>query len=289
MATSVRLIKKYPNRRLYDTQTSTYITLADVKQLVLEREDFQVIDAKSNDDLTRQILLQIILEEEAGGLPMFTAPMLSHIIRLYGNAMQGMMGSYLEKNIQAFIDIQGKLQEQSKAFYETNKIGPEMWTQFVNMQAPMIQSMMSNYIEQSKNLFVQMQENMQKQARSMFTGFPGFPGDKEVTAESNGELAMTATVAARRRVRNPKPTPSVGFVSLGCPKALVDSELIITQLRAEGYATSANVRRRRSGHRQYVRVYRRGRPRVARRDWRGARRKRQGHRHRMPGREEGRR
>ncbi len=179
MATAVRLIKKYPNRRLYDTQTSTYITLADVKQLVLDNENFQVVDAKSAEDLTRPILLQIILEEEAGGMPMFSAVMLSQIIRFYGNAMQGMMGSYLEKNIQAFIDIQGKLSEQSKAFYETNKIGPEMWTQFVNMQSPMIQSMMSNYIEQSKNLFVQMQENMQNQARSMFTGFPGFPGEKK--------------------------------------------------------------------------------------------------------------
>jgi len=179
MAAAVRLIKKYPNRRLYDTQTSTYITLADVKQLVLENENFQVVDAKSAEDLTRPILLQIILEEEAGGMPMFSAQMLSQIIRFYGNAMQGMMGSYLEKNIQAFIDIQGKLSEQSKAFYETNKIGPEMWTQFVNMQSPMIQSMMSNYIEQSKNLFVQMQENMQNQARSMFTGFPGFPGEKK--------------------------------------------------------------------------------------------------------------
>jgi polyhydroxyalkanoate synthesis repressor PhaR len=179
MATPVRLIKKYPNRRLYDTQTSTYITLADVKQLVLDNENFQVVDAKSAEDLTRPILLQIILDEEAGGMPMFSATMLSQIIRFYGNAMQGMMGSYLEKNIQAFIDIQGKLSEQSKAFYETNKIGPEMWTQFVNMQSPMIQSMMSNYIEQSKNLFVQMQENMQNQARSMFTGFPGFPGEKK--------------------------------------------------------------------------------------------------------------
>jgi len=179
MATPVRLIKKYPNRRLYDTQTSTYITLADVKQLVLDHENFQVVDAKSGEDLTRPILLQIILEEEAGGMPMFSAQMLSQVIRFYGNAMQGMMGSYLEKNIQAFIEIQGKLQEQSKAFYDSNKIGPEMWTQFVNMQSPMIQSMMSNYIEQSKNLFVQMQENMQNQARSMFTGFPGFPGQGE--------------------------------------------------------------------------------------------------------------
>jgi polyhydroxyalkanoate synthesis regulator protein len=90
------------------------------------------------------------------------------------------MGSYLEKNVQAFIDIQKKLQEQSQAFYSTNKIGPEMWTQYVNMQAPMIQTMMSNYIEQSKNLFVQMQENMQNQARSMFTTFPFQPpGDKK--------------------------------------------------------------------------------------------------------------
>jgi polyhydroxyalkanoate synthesis repressor PhaR len=180
MASALRLIKKYPNRRLYDTQTSTYITLADVKQLVLEQAEFQVIDAKSGDDLTRQILLQIILEEEQGGVPMFTPPVLSQIIRSYGNAMQGMMGSYLEKNVQAFIDIQKKLQEQSQAFYSTNKIGPEMWTQYVNLQAPMIQTMMSNYIEQSKNLFVQMQENMQNQARSMFTTFPFQPpGDKK--------------------------------------------------------------------------------------------------------------
>ncbi|MGE5665772.1 MAG: polyhydroxyalkanoate synthesis repressor PhaR [Betaproteobacteria bacterium] len=174
---ATRLIKKYPNRRLYDTETSTYITLADVKELVLGQEEFQVLDAKSGEDLTRQILLQIILEEESGGVPMFTAQMLSQIIRFYGNAMQGMMGSYLEKNIQAFIEIQGKLQENSKAFYDTNKIGPEMWTQFVNLQGPMVQSMMSNYIEQSKNLFVQMQENMQNQTRSMFGNFPptGFP------------------------------------------------------------------------------------------------------------------
>ena len=94
-ATSTRLIKKYPNRRLYDTQTSAYITLADVKQLVLETEDFKVLDAKSSEDLTRSILLQIILEEEAGGAPLFSSAMLSQIIRVYGHAIQGMMVSYL--------------------------------------------------------------------------------------------------------------------------------------------------------------------------------------------------
>jgi polyhydroxyalkanoate synthesis repressor PhaR len=175
---AVRLIKKYPNRRLYDTQTSSYITLADVKQLVLDQEEFKVVDAKNGEDLTRQILMQIILEEEQEGQPMFTPPVLSQIIRSYGNAMQGMMGSYLEKNVQAFVDIQNKLQEQSKAFYDSNKVGPELWAQFVSMQAPMLQSMMASYIEQSKDLFMQMQENMAKQARSMFSGFQ-FPQDKK--------------------------------------------------------------------------------------------------------------
>jgi len=179
------LIKKYPNRRLYDTQTSTYITLVDVKQLVIDQEEFQVVDAKTGEDLTRPILLQIILEEEQAGAPMFTSPVLAQIIRFYGNAMQGFMGSYLEKNVQAFIDIQQKLQEQSRAFYDSNKIGPEAWTQFVNLQSPMIQSMLTNYIEQSKNLFVQMQENMQNQTRSMFTAFPfAAPQDSKKSEKS---------------------------------------------------------------------------------------------------------
>lgn len=111
---ALRLIKKYPNRRLYDTQTSTYITLADVKQLVLANENFQVVDAKSGEDLTRSILLQIILEEESGGMPMFSSNMLAQIIRFYGHAMQGIMGSYLEKNIQAFMEIQQRMAEQSR-------------------------------------------------------------------------------------------------------------------------------------------------------------------------------
>ncbi|MCX7201350.1 MAG: polyhydroxyalkanoate synthesis repressor PhaR, partial [Burkholderiales bacterium] len=176
-SSSIRLIKKYPNRRLYDTRTSAYITLADVKQLVLDNEAFRVADAKTEEDLTRSILLQIILEEEAGGSPLFSAQMLSQIIRFYGDAMQGMMGAYLEKTMQAFLEIQGKFQEQSKAFYDGRGLptNPELWTQFMQVQAPMVQGMMSHYIDQSKNLFVQMQEQMQQQARTMFQGFP-FPG-----------------------------------------------------------------------------------------------------------------
>ncbi|HJW56094.1 MAG TPA: polyhydroxyalkanoate synthesis repressor PhaR [Burkholderiaceae bacterium] len=172
---SERLIKKYPNRRLYDTQTSSYITLSDVKQLVLDNEEFNVVDAKTDEDLTRSILLQIILEEESNGSPMFSSGALAQIIRYYGHAMQGMMGSYLEKNIQAFIDIQNKLTENSKGLYEGKPFSPEMWTQFMNVQGPMMQGMMSNYIEQSKGLFLQMQEQMQNQAKNMFSVFP-FPG-----------------------------------------------------------------------------------------------------------------
>ncbi len=92
-----RVLKKYPNRRLYDTRSSSYITLADVKDMVLKVEDFEVRDAKTGEDLTRSILLQIILDEESGGVPMFSAQMLAQIIRFYGHSMQAMMGTLLEK------------------------------------------------------------------------------------------------------------------------------------------------------------------------------------------------
>jgi len=116
MANATRLIKKYPNRRLYDTQTSAYITLADVKQLVLGNESFRVVDAKSGEDLTRSILLQIILEEEAGGAPLFSSPMLAQIIRFYGHAMQGMMGAYLEKTMQEQMQAQTRNMFQNFPF-----------------------------------------------------------------------------------------------------------------------------------------------------------------------------
>ena len=160
-----RVIKKYPNRRLYDTDTSTYITLAEVKQLVMDSESFVVRDAKTNEDLTRSILLQIILEEEAGGKPMFSEAALANLIRFYGHAAQGFMGTYLEKNVQAFTDIQAKLAEQSKT------VTPEMWAQFMTVQNPLMQGMMGNYVEQSKNMFEKMQEQVQKNTEQMLGAF----------------------------------------------------------------------------------------------------------------------
>jgi polyhydroxyalkanoate synthesis repressor PhaR len=160
-----RVIKKYPNRRLYDTETSTYITLADVKQLVMDKAPFVVRDAKSGDDLTRSILLQIILEEEAGGAPMFTEQVLANIIRFYGQAMQSYMGPYLEKNIQAMTEVQAQLAEKAQ------NLTPEMWARFMTMQSPMLQGLMGSYVEQSKNAFLQMQEQMQKNTEQVLGAF----------------------------------------------------------------------------------------------------------------------
>jgi polyhydroxyalkanoate synthesis repressor PhaR len=134
---SQRVIKKYPNRRLYDTDTSSYITLTEIKRLVMDSEVFAVVDAKSGEDITRSILLQIILEEEANGTPMFTAPVLANIIRFYGHTMQGMMGGYLEKNMQALMD----------------------------MQVPIVPGVTGN------NMFQQMQEQMQKQTEQFLGTF----------------------------------------------------------------------------------------------------------------------
>jgi polyhydroxyalkanoate synthesis repressor PhaR len=134
---SDRIIKKYPNRRLYDTDTSSYITLTEIKQLVMDSEAFIVLDAKTGEDLTRSILLQIILEEESQGSPMFTAPVLANIIRFYGHTMQGFMGGYLEKNMQALMD----------------------------MQSPMVKGVIG------ANMFTQMQEQMQKQTEQFLGTF----------------------------------------------------------------------------------------------------------------------
>ena len=167
-----RVLKKYPNRRLYDTQTSSYITLADVKEMVLEAQEFEVRDAKTGDDITRSILLQIILEEETGGVPLFSTAMLSQIIRFYGHAMQGMMGSYLEKNLQVFVDIQNRVAEQSKSLYDAKNFTPETWAQLLAGQTPLVQGLMGNYLDQSRKLFLQMQEQLEKQAGTIFPGFP---------------------------------------------------------------------------------------------------------------------
>src|SRR5246127_3289745 len=99
----LRTIKKYPNRRLYDTVESRYITLADIRRLVIDRIDFVVMDKKTQEDITRSILLQVIAEQEHGGEPLMSRDFLSQIIRSYGGEMQGLLGSFLEQSLKLLI------------------------------------------------------------------------------------------------------------------------------------------------------------------------------------------
>ena len=123
MAQTKRTIKKYPNRRLYDTEISSYITLEEVRQLVLDNENFEVRDAKSGDDLTRSVLLQIISEHEDNGQPMLSPQLLSQIIRFYGDSLQGFMGPYLERSLQVFLDQQTQFRSQLNSL-----MGQTPWT-----------------------------------------------------------------------------------------------------------------------------------------------------------------
>jgi polyhydroxyalkanoate synthesis repressor PhaR len=196
---STRIIKKYPNRRLYDTETSTYITLAEVKDLVLQYKDFQVQDAKSGEDLTRAILLQIILEEESGGVPMFSSDMLANIIRYYGHSMQGLMGSYLERSIHAFHEAQKRFQEQAQVLL------PKVPTDaFANMMAgsPPIPQVMGGYLEKGAKAVIDMQEELRSQALKLFSGFPyGAAGEEPAPAEATKPRRAAKPAARKPRAK----------------------------------------------------------------------------------------
>jgi len=108
----MRVIKKYPNRRLYDTQKSAYITIADVLKIIRSGEDFQVVDAEKGEDITRSVLVQIITEQEAGASPIFTTDMLTRFIRVYDDSSQALFGEFLDKNMKMFSEQQKRFQDQ---------------------------------------------------------------------------------------------------------------------------------------------------------------------------------
>ncbi|HST44609.1 MAG TPA: polyhydroxyalkanoate synthesis repressor PhaR, partial [Luteimonas sp.] len=141
--TAHRVIKKYPNRRLYDTEISSYITIEDVRQLIVDGEAFEVRDAKSGDDLTRQVLLQIITEHEQDGQPMLSTQLLSQIIRFYGDSLQGFMGSYLDRSMQTFLEQQQQFRQQMG-----NVLGQTPWT------------MMNQLTERNLDLWREFQHNL---------------------------------------------------------------------------------------------------------------------------------
>lgn len=148
-----RIIKKYPNRRLYDTEISSYITLEDVRQLIVEGEQFEVRDAKSGEDLTRPVLLQIIAEHEERGQPMFSTQLLSQIIRFYGDSLQGFMGSYLERSMQLFLDQQAQFRSQLNSM-----LGQTPWT------------MMNQLTERNLDLWKSFQQSMLESMPGTGTG-----------------------------------------------------------------------------------------------------------------------
>lgn len=117
---TTRIINKYPNRRLYDTEISRYITLEEVRQLVLTGEDFRIIDKRTKKDITRSILLQVIAEQEEGGDPIFTSEVLTQVIRFYGDSMQGTMSSYLELSLQLFNEQQSQFRDQLRNLVGNN-------------------------------------------------------------------------------------------------------------------------------------------------------------------------
>jgi polyhydroxyalkanoate synthesis repressor PhaR len=135
-----RIIKKYPNRRLYDTAISSYITLHDVRRLVTEGVSFQVVDVRSKEDITRSILLQIIAEQEESGEPIFTSDALTSIIRAYGKNIENVMGDFLERSLEVFTEQQQAMTKQMQSLMggdpvammtDMTKRNLELWT---NMQ-----------------------------------------------------------------------------------------------------------------------------------------------------------
>lgn len=138
-----RIIKKYPNRRLYDTRISSYITIEDVRQLIVDGEQFEVRDAKSGEDLTRQVLLQIIAEHEQTGQPVLSTQMLSQIIRFYGDSMQGFMGNYLERSMEMFMEQQANFRKQFGS-----ALGTSPW------------DMMNQLTERNMELWKDLQNNL---------------------------------------------------------------------------------------------------------------------------------
>ena len=113
--TARRVIKKYANRRLYDTKASKHVTLADIRKLIVSGVDLQILDDTSGDDITRPLLLQIIVEQEQSDTPLLPEMLLAQLIRFYGNPMQGMMGDYLQQSVGTFVAQQESIQSQMQS------------------------------------------------------------------------------------------------------------------------------------------------------------------------------
>ena len=145
-----RVIKKYANRRLYDTEESRYVALEDIRQLVVEGWPLRVVDAQGGEDITRSILLQIIVEQEEKGQPILSTRLLEQLIRYYGDNLQAFVGAYLEKSMDFFIKQQQVLQDQMENLLQAAP--SSVWTEMAernlslwrDMQQELLRSFMSS-------------------------------------------------------------------------------------------------------------------------------------------------
>lgn len=168
-----RLIKKYQNRRLYDTATSTYIILDDIKQMIVDGDIIQVTDVKSGDDVTRSVLLQIILEEEAHKTPIFSNDFLLQIIRFYGKAFQPAISPFLEQGIDMLRQTQKRFYAQLKATYPKDSLPSslDLWKEFLHERGPQVQQNIFEYLTTSTTSFLQMQEQVKEQLQTQAESF----------------------------------------------------------------------------------------------------------------------
>ena len=142
----IRVIKKYPNRRLYDTEISRYITLEEVRQLVLQNVPFRVEDKRTHEDITRSILLQVIAEQEEGGNPIFTTELLTFIIRFYGDPMQSSISRYLELSMQLFMSQQNHFSDQVKQMLGQAQQPLQVLKELAERQVPIWRSVRKEFL-----------------------------------------------------------------------------------------------------------------------------------------------
>lgn len=170
----IRVIKKYQNRRLYDTATSMYIVLSDIKEYIVAGEIIKVIDVKTEQDVTRSVLLQIILEEEVNGAPMFSDDFLFQIIRFYGKSFQPSISPFLENGIDLFRKMQKQFYEQinSNPAGSSVKVGVDLWNDFLTKRNSQVETNIKDYIENSADTFLKMQESLKEQTENMLSYIP---------------------------------------------------------------------------------------------------------------------
>jgi polyhydroxyalkanoate synthesis repressor PhaR len=142
----LRVIKKYPNRRLYDTHISRYITLEEIRQLVLNNVPFRVEDKRTQEDITRTILLQVIAEQEEGGNPIFTTELLEFIIRFYGDPMQNSIGRYLELSARLFQEQQHHFNEQLRDLLGQAQQPIQALKELADRQVPIWRSVRAEFL-----------------------------------------------------------------------------------------------------------------------------------------------